>query len=126
MPPRVLNALKGLLGKGAPKSGTKLLPQFDDVLSSAGTQLKQTTQGVKHLAKKLGHAKSKGYESAFSGIKPTQANANKLIRNILSNPSSSTYGNKTIDVYNSLGQGVRFNRAKNQFVGLLERGLLTR
>jgi RHS repeat-associated protein len=115
----------------ASRRGTSLLSQFDnslinDVISSAGTQLKQTTKGVKHLAKKLGHAQSQGYRSAFSGIKPTQVNADKLIRDVLSNPSSSTYGKKTVDVYNSLGQGVRFNRTTNQFVGFIEKSLSTR
>ncbi len=58
------------------KTGTKLLPQFDSSLIgnvvSSSTRIKgQATEGAKAIAKKLGHAQSGGYESAFKGIKPT-------------------------------------------------------
>jgi hypothetical protein len=123
--------IKEALENIASKRTTKLLPQFDkslidDVLSSAARARKQTTEGAREIAKKLGHAQSAGYESAFEGIKPTQANAEQLIKDILSNPSKSTYGNKTVDVYNSFRQGVRFDKSTNKFIGFIEQSLSTR
>jgi len=120
-----------LFSTAASKGGAKLLPQFDnglidDVLTSAGRVRKQTTEGARAISKKLGHAQSGGYESAFKCIKPTQANADKLIRDIMSNPSSTTYGNRTVDVYNYLGQGVRYDRSTNKFITFIEQSLSTR
>jgi hypothetical protein len=109
----------------------KLLPQFDnslitDIIKSSSKAGRQITKGAQAIAKKIGHAESEGYVSAFDGIKPTQANAEKLIKSILSNPNTSTYGAKTVDVYNTLGQGVRFNKLTNTFVGFIEKSLATR
>lgn len=83
------------------------------------------TEGARAIAKKLGHAQSGGHTSAFAGLKPTQANAEAIIRSALENPARTFYGEKVIDVYNAAGQGVRFDRATNLFRGFLEGGLAT-
>jgi hypothetical protein len=112
--------------------GPRLLSQFtqstvDDVVGSAGRLSPggQITEGARAIAKKLGHAQSGGYSSAFAGVKPTQANAESIIRSTLENPARTFYGDKVIDVYNAAGQGVRFDRATNVFRGFLEGGLAT-
>jgi hypothetical protein len=48
-------------------------------------------------------------------VKATQANAEAIIRSTLENPVRTFYGDKVIDVYNAMGQGVRFDRATNAF-----------
>lgn len=112
------------------KTTPKLLPEFasssiDDVIGSS-TRLKgQMPEGARGIAKKLGHAQRGGCTSAFDGVKPTQANATKIIRETLSNPSRSFYGNKVIDVYNGAGQGIRIDRQTNKCMGFLEGTLST-
>lgn len=110
-----------------PPSGPKVLSQFtkstiDDVAASAGRLCPggQITEGVRAIAKKLGHAQAGGYPSAFAGVKATQGNAEAIIRSALENPARTFYGDKVIDVYNAAGQGVRFDRATNVFRGFLE------
>jgi RHS repeat-associated protein len=119
-------------GVVAAGGGPRLLSQFtkstvDDVVGSAGRLSPggQITEGARAIAKKLGHAQSGGYSSAFGGVKPNQANAEALIRSTLENPARTFYGDKVIDVYNAAGQGVRFDRATNAFRGFLEGGLAT-
>lgn len=112
------------------KTGVKLLPEFasssiDDVIASS-TRLKgQMAEGARAIAKKLGHAERGGYTSAFDGVEPTQANAERIIRETLSKPSRSFYGDNVIDVYNGFGQGVRIERQTNKFMGFLEESLST-
>jgi RHS repeat-associated protein len=112
---------------GAAGGATRLLSQFtrstvDDVVGSAGRLSPggQITEGARAIAKKLGHAQAGGYSSAFAGVKATQANAEAIIRSTLENPVRTFYGDKVIDVYNAMGQGVRFDRATNAFRGFLE------
>lgn len=97
---------------------------MDDVVGSArrlspGGRIEE---GARSLAKKLGHAASGGYSSAFAGVKPTQANAEAIIRSTLESAARTFYGNKVIDVYNAAGQRVRFDRATNAFGGFSKRG----
>jgi len=114
-----------------PCPAAKSLPQFtqstiDDVIASAAqARSAQITEGARAIAKKLGHAESGGYNSAFQGIAPTQANAESLIRNIMSNPSRTFYGDKVIDIYNAAGQGVRIEVGSGRFKGFLEGTLAT-
>ncbi len=82
-------------------------------------------EGARAIAKKLGHAESGSFSSAFAGIKPAQANAEAIIRGALTSPARTFYGDRVIDVYNGVGQGVRFDRATNTFKGFLEGGLAT-
>jgi len=116
----------------AVKTGQNLLPQFtastvDDVVSSAArARSAQITEGGRAIGKKLGHAESGGYTSAFQGVAPTQANAESLIRNIMSKPSVTDYGHTWIDVYNSTGQGVRFGAQNGHFERFIELQLRTR
>jgi RHS repeat-associated protein len=117
-----------LLRAGA--GALKILPQFaqstiDDVVSSSARAASPQIQaGARAIAKKLGHAESGGYTSAFEGIAPTQANAEALIRTILSSPTTTSFGKRVIDVYNAAGQGVRLNRATSEFITFLEKSLV--
>jgi hypothetical protein len=85
----------------------------------------QTTEGARAIAKKQGHANSGGYVSAFDGIKATQINAEVLIQNILTHPKRQFILDKFTDVYNDLGQGVRFDKNTYAFIGFLEESLAT-
>ncbi|HBW56516.1 MAG TPA: hypothetical protein DEF27_01435 [Oscillatoriales bacterium UBA8482] len=85
----------------------------------------QTTEGARAIAKKQGHAKSGEYVSAFDGIEATQINAEVLIQNILTHPKRQFMGDKVTDIYNELGQGVRFDKNTYAFIGFLEEFLAT-
>lgn len=85
----------------------------------------QTTEGARAIAKKQGHANSGGYASVFQGIEPTQLNAEVLIQNILTHPKRQFIGDKVTDIYNELGQGVRFDKNTYAFIGFLEEFLAT-
>lgn len=96
----------------------------DNVVESAGRAASPQIQaGARALEKKLGHAAAGGFESAFAGIKPTQANAEKLIQNILGNAKTVDVKGKYVDVYNAAGQGVRYRKDTNEFVTFLEGSL---
>ena len=84
------------------------------------------SEGARAISKKIGHAASGGYESAFKGIKATNEAASKLIRDIVSNPDRIIQGEKTTDIYNASGQGVRINTKTQEFVGLIEASKATR
>ena len=111
---------KGAVVTQASKSGLAKSTIDDVVNSSARGKNSQITEGARAIAKKIGHAQKEGYTSAFNGIAPTQANAESLIKNIMSNPTHTFQGNKVIDVYNSAGQGVRFETGTSRFMGFLE------
>lgn len=121
-----------VVGMTAAKTGQNLLPSFmrgtiDDVVTSAARlRNSQITEGTRAIEKKLGHAKSGNYTSAFQGIAPTQANAESLIRSIMSNPTVTVYGHTWIDIYNSAGQGVRIGAKNAHFEGFIELQLRTR
>lgn len=107
---------------GAPP---KRLPQFtkstvDDVVASAGRlgPSGQIQEGARAIAKKLGHAQSGGYTSAFAGVKPTQANAEAIIRSTLQNPARTVHGDRVIDVYNAAGQGGTIRSSNQRLQGL--------
>jgi RHS repeat-associated protein len=94
--------------------------------SAAEPYNEQISVGARSLAKKLGHAESGGYESAFRGIKPTTANAQSIVKDILINPARVVKTNVSIDIYNSAGQGVRLNAQTLKFEGFLEGSKATR
>jgi RHS repeat-associated protein len=120
-----------MVAGGATALSQNLLPQFaestiDDVVASAARgRNPQITEGARAIAKKLGHAERSGYTSAFEGVPPTQGNAASLIRNIMSNPSRTFYGDRVIDIYNAAGQGVRIEFGTNRFIGFLEKSIAT-
>jgi RHS repeat-associated protein len=99
---------------------------IDDVVGSAARARGHTTEGARAITKKHGHARSFGIRSAFEGVSPSQTSAEAIIRSTLTNPSRTVIGQKTIDAYNSYGQGVRFERGTNRFVGFLEEVLASR
>jgi RHS repeat-associated protein len=112
----------------AAKGAKRLLPAvakttIDDVLaSSSRLRSKDLTEGARALLKKQG----RGADSAFSGIEPTQENAEALIRQILANPTSTAAGRQTLDAFNDAGQGVRIDLRTGRFIGFLEGALRTR
>jgi hypothetical protein len=95
-------------------------------LKTSQEPIGQITEGARALAKKLGHASAGGYRSAFQGTRPTQENAEHLIRSILQSPNRVVIADKGIDVYNRLGQGVRLNRITKRFITFLEEARATR
>jgi hypothetical protein len=85
----------------------------------------QISVGARALAKKLGHAESGGYRSAFDGLAATTENAQTAVQQIMSSPSRTVFGNRTYDVYDALGRGARFDKQGN-FVTFLEAAKATR
>jgi hypothetical protein len=81
--------------------------------------------GARAIAKKLGHAESGGYTSAFEGLAPTTENAQSAIQQILANPSRTVFDKQGYDVYDALGRGARFDMQGN-FKGFLEASKATR
>ena len=110
----------------------KLLPSItkstiDDVLESARRPAsEQIQEGARAIAKKLGHAEKNGIKSAFEGIKPAQESAETLIKDILGSPTTVFCGDRTCDVYDASGRGVRFNKETNKFITFIEEQLRTR
>lgn len=99
----------------------------NSVVESAGRQYNSNISvGARSLAKKLGHAESGGFESAFKGIEPTSENAQTLVKNILTNPSRVIKGNVTTDIYNSAGQGIRIDNSTHKFLYFIEGTKATR
>jgi len=98
----------------------------DAIASSRRAASPQISEGARGIAKKLGHAEAQGFESAFKGLQPTQANAERLIRDILENPSRVIRADRVVDVYDALGRGIRLDRGTNGFRGFLEGALETR
>lgn len=94
------------------------------VVASAGraAKLGKISEGARSLAKKHGHAKAGGYESAFAGITPTKENAAALVRQILSHPTEVTVLDKVTDVYSGT-QGVRIRHGSFDFDTFLEGSL---
>ena len=82
---------------------------------------KALSEGARALAKKLGDQ-----APSFRGIAATDANASAIARDILENPVYTVFGNKTYDIYNAAGQGIRFNVSDNSFVGFLDRSIASR
>ena len=86
----------------------------------------QIQKGARALAKKQGHAKAGNYNSAFDGMKPTQDNALELMQGIFNDVVDIAAGKKTTDIYNSAGQGLRYNTETGEFIGFLEGSLRSR
>ena len=107
-----------------------LLGQFpkslvNEVVTSSRRTVGQTTESARAIDKKRGHAIRGGYVSSFNGVSPTQIEADRIIAQTLSSPTRTFYGNRVIDVYNSAGQGVRFNSSTKKFMGFIEGMLAT-
>jgi len=118
--------------KKAGKKITKQLAMFtqttiDDVASSSAKLGKKgkITEGARAIQKKLGHAEKLGTKSAFEGIEATQENAEAIIRGIMNKPARTFSGDKVIDVYDTAGRGVRFDKNTKKFIGFLEEALAT-
>jgi len=97
---------------------------YEAIQSSRVWNSPQIQEGARALAKKLGHAAAQGYQSAFEGIKATQANAEILIKNIMSNADTIIKLKNYTDFYNAAGQGVRLEKGTNVFVTFLEKKLI--
>lgn len=114
---------KGIQGlmpgrKGSPGISSSIIDEV--VASSARRRNKQITEGARGIAKKQGHARKKGIETAFAGIKASQANAETIIRKTMENPADRFIGDRVVDVYNAAGQGIRFDIETRKFIGFLE------
>jgi hypothetical protein len=96
------------------------------IRSSERLRMGRITEGARALEKKLGHARSGGFTSAFEGIEPSQIAAERLIRGILRAPARIARGARTLDVYKSKAQGIRILIETNEFLGFLELKLLSR
>ncbi len=119
-----------LLGRVIATKGSINLPTFskstvDEVIASSSRPVGQTTEGVRAIDKKIGHAESGGYDSAFDGLPRSQAEVNRVIREILEDPDHVFFGDKVVDVYDASGRGVRFTVQDHTFMGFLERSLQT-
>ena len=119
----LVQGIRSVVASVAAKTAPKFTQSMIDnvVASSARGRNSQITEGARAIAKKLGHAQSGGYVSAFKGVAPTQANAESQIRNIMSSPSHVFSGNKVMDIYNAVGQGVRINSQTGAFQGFIEK-----
>lgn len=73
------------------------------------------------MSKRLGDAAPE-----FAGLPATTEVAQRLVRDILENSARTVFGAKTYDIYNTAGQGVRFNVADNSFVTFLQAGKASR
>ncbi len=80
----------------------------------------QISVGARAIAKKLGHALSEGYKSAFDGIPATQAGFEEAVREILTHPSSVRNLGKYTEVYDAAGRGVRLEKGTNKYITLVE------
>ena len=96
---------------------------IENVLESSRRAIGQTTEGARAIAKKLGHAASQGFESAFNNLPKTQEAAEGAIRSIMSNPAKVQVGEKTIRIIGPDGKGLMIDRATNMFKGFLEGAL---
>jgi RHS repeat-associated protein len=65
-------------------------------------------------------------DPAFRGLAKGTDKALGLIRSILDDPARVAAGNKTVDVYNAAGQGVRLDRETGRFITFLEGSRATR
>ena len=88
------------------------------VESAESSYNSQISNAVRALDKKLGHAASKGFSSAFEGV--NRSDAGSLVRQIMENPARRVTVGNTIRIFNSSGQGVWFNSITNTFIGFVE------
>ncbi|WP_437591716.1 SpvB/TcaC N-terminal domain-containing protein [Sorangium sp. So ce1000] len=125
-----VNVVRSGLADDAASGGVQLPAFAASSIESAAGQMahpasSQISVGARALAKKLAHAQSGGYISAFEGIAPTIESAQSVVQQIMSSPSRTVFGKRTYDVYNALGRGARFDMQGN-FVTFLEAGRATR
>ena len=65
-------------------------------------------------------------DPAFQGVAKTPESALGLVRSILSDPSRVAAGQRTVDVYNAAGQGVRLEIETGKFITFLDVSKATR
>ena len=72
----------------------------------------------------LGHAKLEGHiarrDPTFQSLVASQRVAEQIIEDVLTHPVRIVVGRKTVDIYNAVGQGVRFERESKEFQTFLE------
>jgi RHS repeat-associated protein len=126
--PALASAPAGELGLSAGAAGaTRLLPAISSstidrvVATGAETGGRQGTVALRALS-----SHSQRGDPAFQGVARTAQSASELIRDILQNPSRVAPGQKVVDVYNSSGQGVRFNARTLEFITFLDASKATR
>jgi RHS repeat-associated protein len=104
-------------GRGAIELPAFTSSTVDEALASAGRLTKggQIQEGARAIAKKQGQG-----AGPFAGLPQTQAQADAIIRDVLSNPTHVFRGDRVMDAYNAAGQGVRLRRGDRSFVGFLD------
>lgn len=117
------SALAGSAAKGAIPLSAFEASTIDAVITSSRAPAGEITQGARAIAKKLGHARSGGFTSAFQGLNPTQEAAEGVIRDVMHTPTRVFVGDKVVDVYGTAGMGVRFDKSTGCFIGFLEETL---
>jgi RHS repeat-associated protein len=119
---KYLMAVTRLVRGGKAAKSAIELPAFtqstiDEAITSAGRLTKggQIQEGARAIAKKQGQG-----AGPFAGLSQTQAQAEAVIRNILSHPTHVFRGERVIDAYNAAGQGIRLRRSDRSFQGFLD------
>ncbi len=81
----------------------------------------QIQQGKRAISKKLGHAKSEGFVSAFEGTQINQKSAEKILNDIIKNADAIVIRPKRTKIYLPNGQGLSINTKDGTFIGFVER-----
>ncbi len=103
---------------------TKIIGKTDEIIETSRILASpQIQHGQRAIQKKIGHAQSNNYKSAFENIEFTQSNAEKLIQEIIKEPDVVIIRPYLTKVYNNKGQGISFETQTAKFVGLVERSL---
>jgi len=102
----------------------KIIGKTDDIIKSTRVWASpQIQEGKRAIQKKVGHAASNNYKSAFENIDFTQENAEKLIHEIIDGADVVIIRPYLTKIYNLKGQGISIETQTGKFVGLVERSL---
>lgn len=114
---------------------SELIPSLSKVASFSDGDLQTAFRKlvIRHLIRSsrclrgrrpLGHAKLEGHiargDPAFHSLIASQDTAEQIIEAVLTHPVRVVVGKKTVDIYNAVGQGVRFVRETKEFQTFLE------
>jgi len=104
------------------KALNKIVGKYDFIKkTSQDCASPQIQQGARAIQKKVGHAESEGYATAFSDIKFNQKEAEKLIYNIISESDVIVIRPFLTKIYNNKGQGISILTQDGTFRGFVER-----
>jgi hypothetical protein len=115
------------LGTTGAAEGPTELPAFsqstvnEGVESAAEPYNKYISEGARALDKRVGAG-----SAPFQGIDASTESAQAIVRDILEYPTKTVFGARTYDVYNTFGQGARFDVGTNRFITFLDENIATR